>query len=248
MEVDLGITDHDVWVATKLGLLGLKISKCSADREPTWEDSERANERVVHCVLVTRWLLDSDLLQAWLALCIDYRVCLINVSTSSFYSSELPNFARLVVVTKVNSDSSAVPGANSSTISDVDCINIVVICHDKVGATSRLAILHLLCCLEFSIAFVDVVHICYLASFIDCRINICWEFRLHNDIVMEVLFQVFCTLVASVAIVDSEYLNLGPFIFGDFGLLAQGLDHIKNDCDPVLICFSDKANMGVCCE
>lgn len=71
---------------------------------------------------------------------------------------------------------------------------------------------------------------------------------MHDDVVMKVLFQVLCALVATMAIVHSENLYLWPVRLLDLWLLAERLDHIQNNGNSVLICLSDKAHMGVGCE
>ena len=53
-----------------------------------------------------------------------------------------------------------------------------------------------------------------------------WKLRLHYDVVVKVLFQVLSALIATVAIVDSEDLNLGPLVFWQLGLLQLRLDHV----------------------
>lgn len=71
------------------------------------------------------------------------------------------------------------------------------------------------------------------------------EFWLQYDVVVEMLFQVLCALVAAVAVVDSEDLDFGPEIVGEFGLLGDWLDHVEDDGDSILVCFSDQADVGV---
>ena len=63
---------------------------------------------------------------------------------------------------------------------------------------------------------------------------------------MEVFFQILSALVASMAIVDCENLNLRPLVFCDFRLLAERLNYVENNCYSIFICLSDKPNMSVC--
>ena len=60
------------------------------------------------------------------------------------------------------------------------------------------------------------------------------------------LFQILCTLIASVAIVDSENLYFWPQIIHSFWHFGKWLNHIQNNCDSILICFSDESHMGIC--
>ena len=48
----------------------------------------------------------------------------------------------------------------------------------------------------------------------DSLFNICWEFILHNDIVVQMLLEVFGALVTSMTIVNGKYLNFGPLVVG----------------------------------
>ena len=50
------------------------------------------------------------------------------------------------------------------------------------------------------------------------------------------------------AIVNCEYLNLGPLFVSDLGLFGSRLDDIKDDGDSVLVGLPHEANMGVGCE
>ena len=79
----------------------------------------------------------------------------------------------------------------------------------------------------------------------DCSLDVVREFWLQDDIVVEVLFQIFCALIASVTIIDSKYLNFRPLIFRDLWLLVDGLDHIENDSYSVLICLPDEPHMSI---
>lgn len=65
---------------------------------------------------------------------------------------------------------------------------------------------------------------------------------------MEVLLQVFCTLISSVAIVYSKDLNFRPLFFWHFRFFLFRLDNIQNNGNSVFICFSYQANMRICCK
>ena len=59
------------------------------------------------------------------------------------------------------------------------------------------------------------------------------------------LFQILSALIPSVAIVDSEYLDLGPFLLRKPGLLRTWLDHVEDDGDTIFICLADKSHVRV---
>ena len=89
LKIDLWFTDDDVRIASKLRLFRFKISKSSANREATRKYTIRSNKRIIHCVFFHWRFFDPNLLQARLPLLIDYRMSLIDVSTSSFNPSKL---------------------------------------------------------------------------------------------------------------------------------------------------------------
>ena len=173
---------------------------------------------------------------------------LINVTSSSFYSFELWMITRLVVLREINSDSSVVLWANSSTIANINDINVVVHGHNKVRATTRFTILHLLSSLVLVKHFMDVIVITHLRTFHNGLVNVHREVWLHNNLVVEMLFQILSALVTTVAIVNSEYLYFGPQILTDFGLFSGWLDDVKNNCNTIFIGFPDETNMCVGCE
>lgn len=71
---------------------------------------------------------------------------------------------------------------------------------------------------------------------------------LENDVVVQVLLQVLGTLVASVAIVDREDLDLGPVVLRDLLLLVGWLDHVQDDGNSVLVGLPHETHVGVGCE
>ena len=148
------------------------------------------------------------------------------MSTSSFNTSELRNFTWLMILTQIYGYSTIILGADGSAISRVNNVNIVVESHDKIGTASRFTILYLLRYLILLKYLVDVGLISEKRTSHDCSLDVVWEFWLHDDIVMEMLLQVFCALVASMTIIDSKYLNFRPLLFRNLWLLVHGLNHI----------------------
>lgn len=229
-------------------LLGLKISESSADRQSSREHSVWTNQRIVHSIFISWWLCNSDLLKTWLPILVNDGMRLVNVASSLLNPVELSDFTRFMIITQVKSNLSMVLRPNRSTVSNIDNENIVVVSHYQISTTSRLAVLHLLCGLEFSKAFVNVVQICAWAAFEDCLLNIVREFWLQYNVIVEMFLQVLGTLVAAMAIIDSKYLYLRPLVLGDLDFLVFRLDHVKNNSDSIFVCFSYQSNMRVGCE
>ena len=173
---------------------------------------------------------------------------LIDVTSSRLYTLELWKFTRLVVLREINSDSSVVLWANSSTITDINDVNVVVHSHNKVGATARFAILHLLSGLVLGEHFVDVIVITQLTTLHNGLVHVQREVWLHDNLVVKVLLQILSALVATVAIVNCEYLDFGPLLIGDFRQFGGWLDNVENDSNTIFIGFPYETNMCVGCE
>lgn len=99
--------------------------------------------------------------------------------------------------------------------------------------------------MELCKTLAHVTVVCYSASFVDGLLDVVWEVLLQDDVVVQVLLEVFSTLVAAMAVVDSEDLDLWPLVLLDLVLFAIRLNNIQNDCNPVFIYFSDEAHVGV---
>jgi hypothetical protein len=95
------------------------------------------------------------------------------------------------------------------------------------------------------IHLVDVCIICHLGSFEDGALDVLWKIWLENDVVVEMLFQILCALIASVTVIDRKYLYLGPLIVRHFRLFLLRLNNIQNNGNSIFICFSDQTNMGI---
>lgn len=99
--VDFWITNDHVWIASKLWLLGFKISKCSTNRKSAWEHSIWSDQRVIHCVLISRWLGYPDLLQAWLTFNIYNTMRLVDMPTRFLNPVEFSIFTWFVIIAQV---------------------------------------------------------------------------------------------------------------------------------------------------
>jgi hypothetical protein len=75
--------------------------------------------------------------------------------------------------------------------------------------------------------------------------NICWEFVLHDNVIMQVLFKVFSALVTSVTIVDRKYLNLGPLIVRYLLSLGLRLYNIQDDGNSILVRLANETDVSV---
>lgn len=79
----------------------------------------------------------------------------------------------------------------------------------------------------------------------NCCRHILRKVRLQDDVVVQVFLQVFGTLIASMTIVHSEYLYLGPQFVRKFRLLGNGLNYIENNSNPVFIGFANETDVSV---
>lgn len=127
---DVRLWYNNIWVSTKLWLFRLKITKGPTYRQPPWKNSVWTNERIIHCVLILWWLLNSYLLQAWLSVSIYHRMGLVNMSTGSLDPFKFRLFARLMIKTQVNSLLPKVLRSNSSTVTRIDDEEIIIKSHD----------------------------------------------------------------------------------------------------------------------
>ena len=72
------------------------------------------------------------------------------------------------------------------------------------------------------------------------------EIRVHDDIIVKVVFQIFSAFMAAVAVEDAEDLNFrpvrntSPFLFR--------LDDIQNDGDTVFVDFTHRADICIGCK
>jgi len=165
LETDLGITDHYVRVTTKLRLFSFEVAKGSADRESSRKHSVRSNQRIIHCIFIIWRFVNSNLLETWLSLSINYRMSLVDMTSCLLNPCKLCLLTWLMIITKVDGQSSIVFGANGATIANVHNVHVIVKGHNKVCAATRLTALKFLSRLIFSIHFRDIVMVCNLASF-----------------------------------------------------------------------------------
>ena len=82
----------------------------------------------------------------------------------------------------------------------------------------------------------------------NCCGHILRKVRLQDDVVVQVFLQVFGTLVASMTVVHSEYLYLGPQLISKFWLLGYRLNDVQNDGNPILVSLANQAYVSVCRE
>lgn len=137
-------------------------------------------------------------------------------------------------------------GPNRSAISHIDDIDVVVVCHYQISTTSWFAVNHFLSSLELWVTLVNIVAICDFASFKYCLLNIHREILLQNDVVVKVFFQVFCTLISTMTIINCKYLNFWPVLFCNLVVLAFWLNDVQDNGNSIFICLSYQTSMGVC--
>ena len=137
---------------------------------------------------------------------------LIYMTACCLNPSKFRKFTRFVILTQIKSNGPMILGCNSPTISHVNNVQVIIEGHYEVAARTRLTVLHLLSCLVLGEDAVDVVLICHVCTPLYRCSNILRELLLKNNVVMQVLLQVLSTLVSTMTIVNSKYLDFGPHI------------------------------------
>jgi hypothetical protein len=99
--------------------------------------------------------------------------------------------------------------------------------------------------LEFCKTLGDVTVVGNSAPFVDGLMDVVREVLLQDDVVVQVLLEVLGTLVAAMAVVDCEDLDLRPLVLLYLVFFAVRLDHIQNNCNSVFIHFSYQTNVGI---
>jgi hypothetical protein len=173
---------------------------------------------------------------------------LINVASCCFYSPELTCFTWLMILTKIHSYWPCVFGADCSAVSDIYNVYIIIQSHYKVCATATFAVVDFLRFLKFLIHKTNIALICFMSTFGNGWSDIIREVRLHNDLVVEVLLQILCTLVTAVAIIHGKYLNLWPVWLRHFRFFQNWLNDVEDDCNTVFIGFPHETYVSVCSE
>ena len=79
-------------------------------------------------------------------------------------------------------------------------------------------------------------------------LNVIWEFWLQNYVIVQVIFQIFCTLTASMSIVNSKNLKSRPQLSSNPRLFGWRLYHIQYYWDSVFICFPNCTDISICCK
>ena len=75
--------------------------------------------------------------------------------------------------------------------------------------------------------------------------NVTRELWLQNNVVMKVVFEVFSTFASTMPVIDTEYLELWPFISGYTRHFLCWLDDIQYDRYAILICLADDTNVCI---
>ena len=96
-----------------------------------------------------------------------------------------------------------------------------------------------------SVSQVQKVVLCPASTLHDRSFDISGELGLQDYIVMEGVFEILGALTASMAIVDSEDLQLGPHLGRYSGLLKRGLDHVQNNRNSIFIGLPHCAHIRV---
>ena len=94
----------------------------------------------------------------------------------------------------------------------------------------------------------DVHLVSLVTAFDDCLVDVARKVWIQYYVIVQMLFQVLSALIPTVPVVDSEDLNLRPFIILEFGLFNNRLYYIQDDRNSVLVSFSHEADVGIGCE
>ena len=95
---------------------------------------------------------------------------------------------------------------------------------------------------------IDIILISESRAFHYCCLNVLRELLLHNNVVVEVFFQIFSALIASVTIINCENLYFRPIILWNLVMFSLWLNDVENNRYSVFIWFSNQPNVSVCCE
>ena len=128
---------------------------------------------------------------------------------------------------------------HSPTVSDVDDVNVFVHRHDHDCTAA--SFVHRKTILHGDGAYKVVFGL--LAAFIDGRAHVLRKHRVHDDVVVERVFEVLRALVSSMPVENSKNLNFRPIC--NLVCLFLGLDHIQDNCDSVFVALPHRAHIRV---
>jgi hypothetical protein len=93
---------------------------------------------------------------------------------------------------------------------------------------------------------INEVCLSLVTSFDNRLVDIPWKLRLHDDVVVQVILQVFSTFRSTMSIIDTKDLKFRPLVGRHSWHLISWLNHIQNDRNPVLVSFTHDAYICVC--
>ncbi len=168
-------------------MFSFKVAKCSADWKTARVNSVRSNKMIIHCIFFSRRWINSNLLIRWISRRIQNRMCLINVTSSCLNSFKFCWFTRFMIFTQIYCKLTKIFWANSSRISNIKYVQVIINCHDQVSTWSTFTILHSLCGLQLSKWLFYIDFIGHSASIIHGGMYISRKFLLQYNIIMKML-------------------------------------------------------------
>ena len=134
--------------------------------------------------------------------------------------------------------------SNCSTITDIQNPNIIVNYKDHDGTWASLVVR----LIRWWSCQLQEIFLSLPRSLPEGFRDIVREFRLKNYIVMQVIFQVFCTFAATMTIIDSKNLQFRPLLCRDLWCLLWRLNHVKDDWYSILVGLANDTDICIGCE
>lgn len=131
-----------------------------------------------------------------------------------------------------------------SRVSNVHQVDVVVDDHNHDGAGAGLVVRLVGPWGRNS----EEIFLCLVGALSDGFRDVLREFRLQDDVVVELVLEVLCTFAATVAIENSENLKPWPDIYWNLRLLGNRLNNVKDDRNPVLVRLANSSYICVSCK
>lgn len=249
--LDVWSSNHYIRVASVLFSLGLDVSKGSRDTKSSREYTVWSVDYVwvwlsLACLLAHQGVVLSRLIGYSLDLLViplrDSK-SLVYLTTAFKYSLLLLAIIRLVILRQSYTEVASIRTQNSSTVTHVDDKDSLLDkeCHDGTRPTS---IEHVGAAGCEVLDGVQEVLLGFLVAIDDGLSGICWEVRVFDDELVEVVSEEVGAGVAAVAVEDAEEGTFWP-VFNV--LFAWGLHDVEHDADTVFVVVTDDTLVCVCC-
>ena len=133
---------------------------------------------------------------------------------------------------------------NSPAVSHIQNVDVVVNDEYYYGTWSGfiVGLVYRRCC-QF-----EKIFLCLKCTFSYRFRNIRGKFWLQDNVVMQGIFEVFCTFTTTMAIEDTKDLQFRPWILWYPWIFLRRLYYVKNDWDAVFVGFANYSNVSVSCK